>query len=544
MVEKAHITSTALAAMDLRQKVGQMIQAGFDGLEPSKEIIELIEKHHLGGVILFARNVQDVNQVAALTDKLQQAALNSGHIPLWISIDQEGGMVARITEGVALMPGQMAISAGGDPGAAYDAANLCGQELRTLGINMNFAPDLDVNVNPDNPVIGVRSFGESPQSVADFGAEAIRGYRDAGVVAVAKHFPGHGDTNVDSHLDLPTISHPRERIDQVELLPFHEAIDAGVEAIMSSHIVFPAFESSKLPATLSSAVLTGLLREELGFGGVIVTDCMEMQAISDHFGTVQAAVMAVKAGADCILISHRYELQIGAIEAIVAAVESGIISEERIDRSVERLLALKRKRLAEANASMAIEQVGSREHREKARVISEASMTLVKDDNGYLPLRHADTLVIQMEAAVSSVVDETLHMPLTLGRALSAAGIRTEERMIPASKAGEELEVLHELAERFEQIVVGTYNASFHPGQVQLVKELQRTGKRLIVVALRNPYDIKQFPDISTYLAAYESRPLALQSIARCLTGAIPAKGRLPVTLGPEYQAGWGGSRL
>lgn len=530
-----------LAAMSLRQKVGQMIQAGFDGLEPNKEIVELIEKHHLGGVILFARNVKDIAQVADLTHKLQLAALRSGHEPLWISIDQEGGMVARITEGVALMPGQMAIAAGGSVSAAYDAANSCGKELRALGINMNFAPDLDVNVNPDNPVIGVRSFGESPQSVAAFGAEAVRGLQDAGVAATAKHFPGHGDTSVDSHLDLPTISHSRERIYEVELYPFQKAIEAGVDAVMSSHIVFPAFESRKLPATLSHSVLTGLLREELGFRGVIVTDCMEMQAISDHYGTVQAAVMAVEAGADCILISHRHELQVGAIEAIVEAVESGRISEERIDRSVERLLALKKKRLLSSAAPDDLKLVGCPEHRETARAISEASITLVKDEKRYIPLlQQYTTLVIQMEAAVSSIVDESIDVPLTLGRALGAEGIQVVERTVPASQAGEGLESLVQHAEAFEQIVIGTYNASFHPDQVRLVKELQSLGKRLIVVALRNPYDVKLFPDLSTYLVSYESRPLAMQSIAKCLTGAIGARGKLPVTLSSEYPAGWG----
>lgn len=532
-----------LAAMSLRQKIGQMIQAGFEGTEPNEAVTELIEKHHLGGVILFARNIGTLEQVASLNEGLQKSAERSGTLPLWISIDQEGGMVARITEGVALMPGNMAIAAGGSADASYRAAYVSGRELRALGINLNFAPVLDVNVNPDNPVIGVRSFGESPETVGRFGAAAIRGYQEANVVATAKHFPGHGDTNVDSHLDLPTITHSRDRIERVELAPFRRAIAGGVDAIMSSHIYFPAFESQKLPATLSHAVLTGLLRQELGYEGVIMTDCMEMQAISDHYGTIRAAVMAVEAGADTVLISHRYDLQVGAIEALVEAVESGRISEERIDESVKRLLVLKQRRgLLEGGEQHAdrervylpIEQIGSAEHREVARRISEESITLVKDEQGLLPLLPAvKTLVISFEAAVSSFVDEAISMKATLGKALSAEGLSIEETVIPLAEAGGRLTEAVERAKssEFGQIVIGTYNASLNPAQAQLVQAVQALGVKLVIVALRNPYDLRRFPEVSTYVAAYESRPLALSSAAKVLTGAIPATGKLPVTL-------------
>ncbi|WP_409343507.1 beta-N-acetylhexosaminidase [Paenibacillus sp. MBLB4367] len=530
-----------IAAMSLRQKIGQMIQAGFEGLEPNESITELIEKHHLGGVILFARNIGSLDQVASLNERLQKSAVHAGTLPLWISIDQEGGMVARITEGVALMPGNMAIAAGGSADSAYRSAYVSGRELRALGINLNFAPVLDVNVNPDNPVIGVRSFGESPEEVGRFGIAAIRGYQEADVVATAKHFPGHGDTNVDSHLDLPTITHSRERIEQVELAPFRRAIAGGVDAIMSSHIYFPAFESQKLPATLSHAVLTGLLRQELGYEGVIMTDCMEMQAISDHYGTVRAAVMAVEAGADTVLISHRFDLQAGAIEALVEAVESGRISEARIDESVMRLLALKQKRglLAGGPPSdgkdgyLPFAQIGSAEHREVARRISEASITLVKDEQGLLPLAAVKTLVISFEAAVSSFVDEAIAIKTTLGNALSVEGVDAEEVVIPVAEASSRLANTLERAQspEYAQIVIGTYNASLNPAQAELVQAVHALGKKLVVVALRIPYDLRRFPDVSTYLAAYESRPLALQSAAKVLTGKIAAEGKLPVTL-------------
>jgi len=530
-----------IKSMSLRQKVAQMIVCGFDGTEPSEGILKLIREQGVGGVIYFARNVKDISQVARLSNGLQEAAKEAGIAPLWISIDQEGGMVARITEGVALMPGQMAIAAAGRSDWAYEAGAISGRELRALGINLNYAPDLDVNNNADNPVIGVRSFGESPELVAEYGCRLMNGLQDAGVVATAKHFPGHGDTNVDSHLDLPTVGHSRERMEQVELVPFRRAIAEGVDAVMSAHIYFPALESEKLPVTLSHKVLTGLLREELGFNGVIMTDCMEMHAISKHYGTVEASVMAVEAGADIVLISHTHEWQAGAIDAILKAVESGRLTEERIDQSVARLLALKQKRgLYEASAA-GTDGVGIAEHKETARQISEASITVVKNEAGVLPLTKTDTFVISLETQVVTMVDDALSMPLTLGGALREVGVEVTEASVPLADVEARIEELLKQAAAYGQVVVGTYNASFSAGQIRLVQELQKLGSKLVVVATRNPYDLLKFPEVKTFVAAYESRPLALRSAAKALVGAISAEGRLPVTLGEQHPAGVGG---
>lgn len=542
-----------LEEMTLREKIGQMLLCGFEGTTSTERVKELIQDHHVGGVIYFARNVENIEQVAALSNEVQQLAAASDTWPLWVSIDQEGGMVARITEGVALMPGQMALAAGamgeqeGDQAlnheAAYASAYISGRELRALGINLNFAPVLDVNNNSKNPVIGVRSFGESAELVADFGVRAVQGYQDANVVATAKHFPGHGDTSVDSHLDLPTIAHDQARIRSLELVPFVKAIGHGVDAIMSSHIYFPAFEPEKRPATLSKAVLTGLLREELGFDGVIMTDCMEMNAIAVHYGTVAASVMAIEAGADLVLISHRMELQLGAIDAIEQAVQDGRISEARIDASVARLLALKTRRglVGAQPASAESEAVATEAHRSVAQRLSEASITLVKDEQSLLPLRRVRTLAITVAAAVSSGVDEA-YAASSLGAALAARGLEVVDRVLPlAAVEDEHAAVLAEAAAAdVAQIVIGTYNARFHAPQGELLRALQALGKPLVVVALRVPYDLLELPaDASTFVAAYESRPLALQSTARCLLGELPMKGRLPVTLHDAYPAGW-----
>lgn len=528
--------------MSLQEKIGQMILCGFEGTEPSQSLETLIAEQRIGGVIYFARNVHNTKQIAELSGSLQAIAERNGTLPLWISIDQEGGMVARITEGVALMPGSMALAAGdAGPEGAYEAAFISGKELRSLGINLNFAPDLDVNNNPDNPVIGVRSFGESPEKVAQYGREAIRGFQDANVVATAKHFPGHGDTNTDSHLDLPTITHDEERIRAVELVPFVEAIQGGVDAIMSSHIYFPALEPSQLPVTLSRAVLTGLLREELSYDGVIMTDCMEMNAISEHYGTVAAAVMAVEAGADLVLISHRRDLQVGALAAIEQAVREGRIAEAHIDASVRRLLALKARRgvIAEQPRATAAQEVGTAAHCAVAQRLSEASITLVKDEQQLLPLPRVRTLAVTVAAAVSSGVDEAYAGVASLGAALAEHGLDVIDRVLPLAEVSELRAAVLAEAAAAEQIVIGTYNARFHPAQVALVRELQALGKPLVVVALRVPYDLLEFPDISTFVAAYESRPLALHSTARALLGRVTPQGRLPVSLGGDYPAGW-----
>nr|WP_052486888.1 beta-N-acetylhexosaminidase [Paenibacillus sp. VKM B-2647] len=518
---------------------------GFAGLTPSAEALRLVRDYRVGGIIYFARNVQNVRQVAELSDSLQQAAREAGTLPLWIAIDQEGGMVARITDGVALMPGAMALAAGGVPEAAYRAARICGEELRALGINLNFAPVLDVNNNPRNPVIGVRSFGENAESVAAFGAAAVRGLQDAGVAATAKHFPGHGDTETDSHLDLPVVPHGRERMFAVELKPFVAAIAAGVDCIMSSHIYFPAFEERKLPVTLSPSVLTGLLREELGYDGVIVTDCMEMHAISKHYGTVEASVMAIEAGADAVLISHTYELQVGAIEAITAAVRSGRLSEERIDASVRRLLALKEKRGLLQNGKPAplderLAAVGAAEHLEAAAALSLAGVTVVKNDGSLLPFAAQPTLVLAVEPAVVAMVDDELDARHTLGGALAALGCDVQELAIPLAQTSVLRARALELAAGYEQIVVTTYNAHFDAEQQALVLDLLALGKRPIVVATRNPYDLLAFPDVPAYVCTYESRPLALRSAAQVLAGRAAARGKLPVSVGANYTIGWG----
>ncbi|ASA26199.1 beta-N-acetylhexosaminidase [Paenibacillus donghaensis] len=524
----------------IRKKVGQLFMCGFMDTRPNDNILKLITDYNIGGVIYFRRNIGTPEEVYECSAGLQQAASE----PLLIAIDQEGGMVARIEQGVTLMPGNMALGATRDPEGVFEAARIAGLELRQLGMNMNFAPCVDVNNNPTNPVIGVRSFGETPQLVASLGAAAAAGYQNAGVAATLKHFPGHGDTDTDSHLALPTIPHPRERLETIELAPFRHIIKTGVDAIMTAHVVFPAYEEQEIPATLSKNILTGLLRQKLGFEGVIVTDCLEMNAIAQTVGVGTGAVQAVQAGADLILVSHRFDWQVEAIEAVIGAVERGEISEARIDDSISRLQRLKLKRgiLKEEPAGFAAirDTLATTASHAFAQKLSEHSITLVKDE-GQLPLSGKErTYVIWPEVRVHHEVVEALREEVTLGGELSELIPQVDERIIDADPSEEEIGLVLTESAAYTQIVAVTYNAGFSGGQRRILTELVgRTGTRLIVVAARDPFDYTAVPGIRTYLACYENKPLAMQSVAKVLTGQLPARGRLPVTVG-EFHVGTG----
>jgi beta-N-acetylhexosaminidase len=533
-----------ISSLSLPEKIGQMVMCGFQGTQPSSEIEELIGKFHVGGVIYFSRNVNDSQQISQLSQDLQHIAKKSSELPLLISIDQEGGMVARIVEGITLMPGNMALGATRDVQGVFEAAKISGKELRLLGINMNFAPSVDINNNPLNPVIGVRSYGEKADLVSEMGIAAFKGYQESGVAATIKHFPGHGDTDVDSHLDLPTILHDLGRLNQLELAPFRKAIEDGVDAIMTAHVVFPALGETNTPSTLSPKVISQLLRSQLNYNGVIVTDCMEMKAISDYFGTEEAAVAAVEAGVDIVLISHSFHRQVGAIEALVKAVESGRIPEARIDQSVERIIQLKRNRKMDQwmeSWDEIKDMIGEEKGRSIAQGLSEKSITLIKDDTQQLPLNpQKKTYVLWTKVKVTSDIDEIFTQKDTLGGFLSSYITQMRERRIGTNPTEEEISDVLEESSNYEQVIVTSYNATFHPGQSKLIHRLmQREDVNLVVVALRNPFDLIQFSQVQTYLACYESRPLALQSVAKVLMGEIQAKGKLPVTISEQYPYGW-----
>ena len=369
-------------------KTEQLFIVGFHGDVPSDDIKTLITKHKVGAVILFQRNIRDGHQLWKLTASLQELAQNSDQ-PLLIAIDQENGLVTRIKAPIAVqMPGSMALGATGDPSNAFKVASATAEVLRSFGINMNYAPIADINSAPKNPVIGVRSPSDDPETVSRFVSAQTMGLSQGGVVPCVKHFPGHGDTAVDSHYNLPVISKSRIELDTCELVPFRRAVAEGVESIMTAHISMPGI-GSELPASLSPDAIM-VLRDDMKYNGLVVSDCLEMDGVRATYGTEKSAVMALKAGTDCVMICHTMSAQVGAIEEVVQAIKSGELSQTAIETSVARVSALKLKFLSKSSA---LGDVDARAQERLASKVYGESTTVVRSEPGAFPLSVSQRIV-------------------------------------------------------------------------------------------------------------------------------------------------------
>lgn len=348
--------------MTPREKIGQLFMIGFMGTSVQPDLASFIKEYKPGGVILFSRNLESVEQIVELTNDLQRCSPTS---PLLISIDQEGGRVSRLPRGFTIFPPCELLGRCNSSELVYAAASTTAKELRAVGINMNMAPVLDVNSNPDNPVIGDRAFGPTPDIVGELGLVSAAGLQDNMVVACGKHFPGHGDTSVDSHKELPVVEASRERLNAIELPPFRQATAAGIASMMTAHVLFKALDN-RHPATLSYTVITHLLREEIGYDGLVLTDDLEMQAVADHYGSGEAAVRAIEAGCDVLLICKDRNREVEAFEAVEKALASGVIGMERLDQSWSRTQRVKKRFILPyrpATISEAKLVVGCRSHR-------------------------------------------------------------------------------------------------------------------------------------------------------------------------------------
>ena len=545
MNEKGEVMASNTITMSLQEQIGQLLVAGFEGTRPSEEITDLIQHHRIGGVILFSRNTQHTQQVYALTQNLQRIARAAGHhYPLLIAIDQENGLVSRLGEGATIFPGNMALGAAGSEQLAHDVALATGQELKTLGINMNLAPVADVNNNPANPVIGVRSFGEDPQRVANLAAAAVKGYQQAGVISTLKHFPGHGDTAVDSHLALPTIPYTLERLEEVELVPFRSGIAAGAESVMTAHIYLPCImqheAQSALPASLSPAVIRGLLREKLGFAGVIVSDCMEMSAITETVGAEQGSVMALQAGTDLVLVSHLYSRQLDSLKAIAAALESGILGLETVRLAAERVVELKKRYLSWDNlpAPTALTALDWESHQRLSDRAYALSTTLVRNEDALIPLRVKPEerifVLTQQKNTLSKVEDR--HFPHEfLVECIRQRHEYVQTIFTSARAAAQEYSEILAASSSADTIIMATVNAHLDLRQAELMQCLAQSGRRVIGLAVRNPYDLLAFPQLRTYLVTYEYTRPALAAAVRVLFGETQAQGCLPVSLPGIY---------
>jgi len=513
-----------LAHMTLEEKLGQVMVIGFDGLEPETELLEMIRTYHVGGVILFARNVDSPRQVAELTNALQRAALESGHPGLLISMDQEGGRVARLTEnkGFTEFPGAMAIAATGDVENARRVAQALAAEMRAVGINTDFAPDLDVNNNPANPVIGIRSFGSDPARVAACGVAFLEGLQAEGVLAFGKHFPGHGDTGVDSHVELPLVPHDRARLEAVEFVPFKAAMAADVAGIMSAHVTFPAIDATPgLPATLSPKVLTGLLRDEMGYGGLLVTDSLEMGALAQSgYPVPLAAATALEAGADLLLFNRDHALHRAAFKEIRAWLQDGRIPEARLNEAVRRILQAKARfgllQPALVDATVADAACGTAEAKTLSRAVAAQAITLVRAGTPpALPLTpDAKLLVVETPAADG------------LGRALNVPFIVVDEQ-----PTREQRQSALSMARDGRPVILALADAARYPRQRELVEAFTETASPVIVVALRTPYDLAGMAEGPALLATYGLNPPLLEALLAVLRGEAEPQGQLPVEL-------------
>lgn len=541
-----------IARMSLEEKVGQLFVMrvyGHSATEPDqadidanlaeigvRDAAELISTYHVGGIIYFAwaHNTRDPHQIADLSNGIQRAGLaGPTPVPLLVSTDQEHGIVCRVGEPATLLPGAMALGAGGSRTDARTAGRIAGAELAALGINQNYAPDADVNVNPANPVIGVRSFGSDPDSVAGMVTAQVKGYQSSGVASTAKHFPGHGDTSTDSHTGLPVISHTREQWAELDAPPFRAAVAAGIDSIMTAHIVVPALDPSEDPATLSHPILTGILREELGYDGVVVTDALGMEGVRTKYGDERVPVLALLAYVDQLLNPPDLEV---AWNAVLNAVKSGEISEARIEESILRILRLKTRlglfRDPYVTHRGVDRTVGIASHLAAADRIAERTTTLLANAGSLLPLSrrsHRNLLVVGADPASPS--GTTGPPTTTLAGAFTELGYTATALSTGTAPTQAKIAEAVAAAQGKDAVVVGTYNVTATSTQRTLVSALAATGVPVITLAIRNPYDIAQLAGTgyAASLAAYSWTDVELRAAARVIAGRAEPEGRLPV---------------
>ncbi len=512
--------------LTLEQRVAQMFLVTLHGPQITEAGRDFLQRWQPGGVVLFTSNTGTPSAVASLTNAYQQAIIAAGGPPLLIAIDQEGGIVQRLTDGFTAFPGPMIAAAAG-PETARRYGYTLASELAAVGINMNLAPVADLETNLDNPIIRLRSFGSRPDIVGEAIAGTVRGIQDAGVLATLKHFPGHGDTDQDSHVILPALNHTRERLDAVELAPFRAGIEAGAAAVMVAHIWYPQLEPEpNLPASLSPAVITGLLRADLGFDGLVLTDALDMDAIDTNFTYEDAVVRAVLAGADLISAGPGVGLPLAErmIQAVLDAVRAGTITEARIDESVRRIFAAKRRfgllDWQPVDASAAPARTGTPEHAAVIDELFRAGVTLAYDRSGLLPLRPEQRVAIAFLATRAQIQHE-------------CGQYRGDIRWIGIGDApgDDEIGWVQEAARWSDVTVVFTQNASSNPRQQALVRALP--PEKTIVTAIFSPYDWRAFPDIAGYILTYSPARPAVPAACAALFGAIPFSGRLPIYLEP-----------
>ena len=532
-----------LKGLTLRERLGQMLMTPVQVEQATGGRLEELKKQltelGLGGVVVRGGTPETV---AALTNELQGAA----RVPLFVGADYERGLRMQMKSAGTPFTNNMGVAAAGDTRAAFEQGRVTAREARAVGVNWLFGPVADLNNNPDNPVINVRSFGEDPRRVAEFVSAAVRGTREGGALSTAKHFPGHGDTAVDSHIGLPTIRADRARLDRLELVPFRAAVSAGVDSVMTAHVALPSLTGDELPATLSPKVTTDLLRRGLKFDGLVVTDSLGMGAITKGFPGGEASVRAIQAGADVALTPPELKASLDALEE---AVNNKRLDSLRVDESVRRILRAKyRLGLAErrtVDTAAVRNLVEQPEALLSARGVAEASMTLLRDGGGLLPLdpQNASRAAFVVVAADEDPEEGRRFIPQVQARVPGKRVLRADPK---TDQAG--YDALLAEATKAETVVVAAFvkraagkgTVALPERQAEFVRRLILSRRPVAVIVFSGPYLVRQFPDAAAFMVAYGIEDVVQDAAARVLFGEMPARGRLPVTVPGMFAAGAG----
>ena len=515
--------------LTLREKIGQLVMIGFNGTSPTPELLEMIKNEKVGSIILFSRNIESAEQVAKLNRQLQLIAQENNHPnPLIIATDQENGIVRRLSTTVAEFPGNMTLGAVNDLQTTYDVSQATAKVIKSLGINMNLAPVLDCNSNPENPVIGVRSFGESAQHVATHGVEFIKGHQSAEVLTSGKHFPGHGNTYRDSHNEIPVVSSSYEELRKVELVPFIAAIKNDVVSLMVSHVHYSAIDHhEKVPASLSKNVISGLLRNELGFDGLVLTDCLEMNAVSQTVGVAEGALRALQSGADMPIISHTYSEQIKAIDRIEQAVLDGELGHDVIEKALERISKVKKGFLQwpTENENNVVTEKDITNYRSLAKSTYERGVTIVKQTYPFSAQDIKNVHAIWMLGNQRTIAEDGNDIRLSIRHLMETSDIKVSEQWLPVNftsivNTGDESDIVV-LFTDYQQI----------DDEVMEIIDSSIDKRKLVVVAVKSPYVLSCFTNVQALIACYDPSECAIQACVDVIVGKYMPSGVLPVTI-------------
>ncbi len=559
LAQDTHWVDSTLATMTVEEKVGQLFIADLVAVYSHQEspirkyASRMLQKYHVGGFVLAGGTVSDI---ALVTNSLQQES----KVPLLINADLEGGLgfghlwqhvrgrapelPRKISGGGTIFTSMMAIGATQNPEYAFEVGRTTSQESRAIGIHWTNSPVADVNTNPDNPIINTRSFGENPQQVAKFVEAYVRGLQDGHMMATLKHFPGHGDTQEDTHMQLPVLQFSEQRLISTELVPFKAGIQAGAKAVMTAHIALPNIDVSGRPSTLSKPVVTGLLRDKLGFQGLVVTDGMTMQGITNHYAASEAAILALEAGVDCILVPDDFEK---AFDGVLAAVQSGRISSQRLDASVRRILAAKSWAGIDRNRFVDVARVsdvvGSPEADSIAQSICDHAVTLLRNKGDIIPLlRPRKIHIVTLTNEYSSQVGQEVHRVLQLRHPLT-----TLTHLFEESREDDIATLLRSL-KNADAVVLAVYlsigswkgKLELSPRLTDFLRKISKLRKPIITVAFGDPYAIARLPETDVVMTSYAGHGRAERSVAAALVGDIHIKGKLPVTISGKYAIGEG----